>query len=268
LANLEGRFIWYELMTSDIEGAKAFYAKVVGWGMEDVAAPGIAYTLCIAGRASICGIMSLPQDARAIGLNPHWTGYVGVSDVDAVAGRIKKLGGVMHVPPTDIPGVSRFAVFADPQLATLGVIEWLRPRPQEEATSSALRRAGWHELLTVDPEQAMAFYGKLFAWQNAGSEAGPTGPYQLFAAAGETSGGIYAKPPEAPFPFWLYYFTVGDIDAAAKRVQAAGGQVLDGPLQWPDGRMTVACVDPQGAMFALVAKRRGQDIGYFPRGAA
>ena len=40
-----GRFVWYELMTTDMAAAKAFYAKVVGWGTEDASMPGMAYTL-------------------------------------------------------------------------------------------------------------------------------------------------------------------------------------------------------------------------------
>ena len=35
MANSQGRFVWYELMTTDVAAAKAFYAKVVGWGTED-----------------------------------------------------------------------------------------------------------------------------------------------------------------------------------------------------------------------------------------
>ena len=30
-----GRFVWYELMTTDMEAAKAFYAEVVGWDPRD-----------------------------------------------------------------------------------------------------------------------------------------------------------------------------------------------------------------------------------------
>ena len=32
MVNSHGRFVWYELMTTDTESAKAFYASVVGWG--------------------------------------------------------------------------------------------------------------------------------------------------------------------------------------------------------------------------------------------
>ncbi len=41
------------------------------------------------------------------------------------------------------------------------------------------------------------------------------GTYQLFSGAGQTIGGMFTKPAAAPVAFRLYYFGVGDIDAAA-----------------------------------------------------
>ena len=32
VVNSHGRFAWYELITTDMEAAKAFYTKVMGWG--------------------------------------------------------------------------------------------------------------------------------------------------------------------------------------------------------------------------------------------
>ncbi len=63
------------------------------------------------------------------------------------------------------------------------------------------------------------------------------------------------KPPMMPVPYWLYYFNVGDIDAAAERVKAGGGQIVNGPMEVPGGACIVQGRDPQGAMFALVGQR-------------
>ena len=102
-----GRFLWYELMTTGIEGAKVFYANVVGWGTRDASMPGLAYSLFTVGDAPVAGLMNLPEDARRTGATPHWIGYVGVDDVDAAVDRIKQLGGAVHVPPTDVPNIIR-----------------------------------------------------------------------------------------------------------------------------------------------------------------
>ena len=89
----------------------------------------MAYSLFTAGDAPVTGLMKLPEDARRAGVTPHWIGYVGVDDVDAVVGQIKQLGGAVHVPPTDVPNISRFSVVADPQMATLALVKGLNTEP-------------------------------------------------------------------------------------------------------------------------------------------
>jgi predicted enzyme related to lactoylglutathione lyase len=123
----------------------------------------------------------------------------------------------------------------------------------------------WHELLAADWEKAFAFYGELFGWQKADADIGPMGTYQLFSAGGQTIGGMFTKPPMVPVPFWLYYFSIGDIDAAAERVKAGGGQILEGPLEVPGGSWIARCTDPQGAIFALEGNRSHKAIGNFER---
>ena len=64
---------------------------------------------------------------RADGLRPTWVPYVTVADVDALVKKVVSLGGKVHMPPTDIPTVGRFAVIKDPQGATLNVITYAMP---------------------------------------------------------------------------------------------------------------------------------------------
>jgi hypothetical protein len=265
VGNPHGRFVWYELMTTDMEAAKAFYAKVVGWGMEDASMPGMAYTLFTVGGASVSGLMGLPEAAKELGAKPSWVGYVAVDDVDSAADRITQLGGAVHVPPTDIPNISRFSVVADPQMATLVLVKWLKPRREQPVALGTPGHIRWHELLAADCEQAFVFYGELFGWQKADGEIDATDAYQSFVAGGQTIGGMFTKPATVPIPFWLYYFNVGDIDAAAKRVTAGGGEILNGPREVSDGSWSIVCTDPQGATFALVGKRSSRSVGYFER---
>jgi uncharacterized protein len=263
--NFHGRFVWYELMTTDTEAAKAFYAEVVGWGTQDASMPEIAYSLFTARQTSVGGLIELPEDAKKVGARPSWVGYVGVNDVDATNDGVKRLGGVVHVPPADIPNVSRFSVVADPQMATLALFKWLKADRGQPAELDMLGGVGWHELLAADWEKAWPFYRELFGWQKADADLGALGTYQLFSAAGQTVGGMFTKPPTVPVPFWLYYFNVDDIEVAARRVKAGGGQILSGPIEVAGGNRTVQCADPQGAIFALVGNRTRDSIGYFER---
>jgi uncharacterized protein len=257
MVDYPGHFAWYELITTDMAAAKAFYAEVVGWGVQDASTPDLTYTLFTAGKTSVSGLMDLPEDARKLGATPRWMGYVGVNDVDATAGRIKRLGGAVYVPPTDT-NIGRILVVADPQAATLGLVKGLKPGQQKPAELGKPGRVGWHELLAADREKAFAFYGELFGWQKAAGEIGRADSYQLFSAGGQTIGGMFTKNPlEEPLPFWLFYFNVDDIDAAMARVKSGGGRIFDGPIEVPGGSFVARCVDPQGAFFALQGKRSG-----------
>jgi uncharacterized protein len=268
VVNSHGRFAWYELITTEAEAARIFYTKVVGWTAWDASVPGRAYILFIAREAPVCGLVELPEAATKQGARPSWVGYVGVGDVDATAERIRSLGGSVLVPPTDVADISRFAMFADPQSARLALFKWRRPGRERSAEPDEPGGVGWHELLAEDPEQALAFYGALFGWEKANANLGETDAYQLFSVGGQAIGGMLAKPATMPAPFWLYYFNVGDIDAAAQRVAAAGGEILNGPLEVPGGSWIVQCTDPQGAIFALEGKRRPRAVGYFERVAS
>ncbi|HTV32545.1 MAG TPA: VOC family protein [Methylocella sp.] len=263
MVSSNGCFVWYELTTTDIEAAKAFYADVIGWGTRDASVPGLAYSLFTEQDSPVTGLTSLPDDARRAGIAPHWMGYVGVDDVDEAVARIKQLGGSVHVSPRDVPNISRFSVIADPQMATLALVKGRKPAQGQSIEPGTPGRVGWHELFAADWEKAFAFYSELFGWQRAESHVGVMGTYQRFSAAGETIGGMFTKPPTLPLPFWLYYFNVDNVEAVAGRVEAGGGEILYGPTTVPGGAWIVHCTDPQGALFALLDRRRRKPIGYY-----
>jgi hypothetical protein len=263
VVNFHGRFAWYELITTDMESAKIFYKRVMGWGALDASLPTRTYTLFTVGSALVGGLMGLTKEWREKGGRSGWVGYVEVSDVDATAHRIKQLGGAVHLPPTDVPNVSRYCIFADPQAARLAALKWLKPTERQPSASGAPGRVAWHELLAANWEKALNFYVELFGWQKADTETGEFGAYQVFSACGQTIGGMLTKPPTNRAPFWLYYFHIGDLDAATWRVNVAGGRILGGPFELSGGSWIVQCSDPQGAIFALVGKRGRKAIGYF-----
>ena len=72
-ADVRGRFVWHELMTTDTAAAAAFYPKVVPWRTHPSSMPG--YTIWMAGQTQVGGLMALPPDAA--GTPPHWLVYIG-----------------------------------------------------------------------------------------------------------------------------------------------------------------------------------------------
>ena len=255
MAARDGEFTWYELMTSDVAASQRFYADVVGWEVEDVSRPDMAYLLFKAGGTPACGLMKLPEP----GIPPGFFGYVATDDVDGATDRARRLGATIHKEPMDIPGVGRFSVLSDPQGAGFGLHQWADPQTVPGPALMSPGRMGWHELMTTDWEAGLAFYGELFGWQKAEAmDMGLMGTYQLFTGpgGGDAIGGMYNKPPQVPHPFWLYYIGVPAIDPAVETIKARGGQLITGPMEVPGGAWIVQGLDPQGAMFALVGMRR------------
>ncbi len=248
-------FVWYELMSSDVAAAKAFYASVVGWNTQDMPMPGMTYTLLWVGDIQIGGMMKLPKEASDAGMRPCWVGYVGVDDADGAAAKVKRLGGKIIGAPTDIPNVGRFAVVSDPQGAAFNLFK--PSQPGERVVSREPGHIGWHELHTNDWPKAFEFYQAMFGWlKGDGMDMGPMGTYQLFTIGGTAVGAMFNSPAAQTARFWLYYFNVGDIDAAAKRVSDGGGKIMHGPQQVPGGGWIVQAADPQGAAFALLGSKK------------
>ena len=251
MASSHGRFVWYELTATDPAASTSFYRTVMGWGEKDAGLPDLSYTLLSAGSVPVAGIT-----ATTPGVGAGWTGYVGVRDVDAAVATAVDLGGAVHEAPTDVPGIGRYAVLADPQGARLALF---KPFDSEVAAPppGLHGSGGWHELHTTDWAEAWPFYEALFGWTlREADDLGPTGQYQTFATgtAAESRGGMMTDRKGSPR--WLYYFHVDGIDDAIARVRQADGMVIAGPHEAPEGVFIAHCVDPSGTAFALGSPAR------------
>lgn len=249
----KGRFVWYDLMTTDPKGAQSFYKDVIGWGTAPFDGP-MPYTMWTNGETPIGGVNDLPDDAKKSGAPPHWLSYVATPNVDDTVAQAKGLGAQVMVAPQDIPTVGRFAILADPMGAAFAVFTPASESPGHDGPPEK-GEFSWHELTTDDPEKAWDFYSALFDWEKTDSfDMGPEqGPYQMYGRAGEGMplGGIFKRPKEMPANAWLYYARVDDVHETVEKVKAKGGQVLNGPMEVPGGDFVAQCMDPQGSAFAV-----------------
>jgi predicted enzyme related to lactoylglutathione lyase len=117
---------WTELYTTDAAAAKDFYRAVLRWESADAPVGGVPYTLASPtgqGRdAAHAGIMQLPPENVAAGTASGWHPYFEVADCDGTAEAAEAHGATAMIPPTDMPGVGRLAMFADPAGARFAVV--------------------------------------------------------------------------------------------------------------------------------------------------
>lgn len=250
-----GRVVWYELLTSDVRGAIAFYTEVIGWKTQ-VWETG-DYTMWASAQGPLGGVTQLPEQAAKMGAPPYWQANVQVADLDVAVAKVKELGGKILVSE-EVPTVGRFAVITDPQGAVIALYT-----PTTEMAAHDSTKQGefqWHELFTTDHVAALDFYRQVCGWEKlAEHDLGPMGTYVVWGRGGQQLGGMMNMPPgmQGPSgqvlpPNWMYYITVTDLDATLARATAKGARVLNGPMPVPGGARIVQLLDPQGAAFALI----------------
>ncbi len=241
---LQGKFVWFELVTRDIKKAQTFYGEVFGWKVTAFDSPDGAYEMITAGDTMIGGYVK-PEDKSPA----HWTSYLSVTDVEAALQRVADAGGKVLVPPFDVPTIGRMAKIVDPTGASL----WLYRGVNDDTEGT--ERPGtfaWNELITQDPDAAVAFYQKVAGVTDKAMDMGPMGTYHVLHAGEIPRAGIMkAQDPQQPSA-WLPYVHVDNADAAVERVTRNGGAVLMPAADIPDvGRFAVFS-DPAGAAFAVL----------------
>lgn len=122
ISGAPGSRTWSELMTRNPEGAKEFYADVLGWRSRDTRHDSGNYTVFEVGDTAVAGMMPMNGDGWPADTPPHWMVYFEVEDVDATAATATRLGGSVPVPGTDSPA-GRFAMLADPHGAKFSIIK-------------------------------------------------------------------------------------------------------------------------------------------------
>jgi predicted enzyme related to lactoylglutathione lyase len=243
-----GRFVWFDLLTSDPIVPKAFYPSVTGWGTEAWNGGASDYTMWTAHGTPLGGVTKVSSSRQP----PHWLAYIATPDVDETATQAENLGARILAPPTNVPAVGSYTVLMDPQGAAFAAFTPLDDAPGHEG-EARIGEFSWHELATHDYPAALRFYERLFGWEKSEAiDMGGGNIYQMFSRKGRRLGGMYNRPPDTSGPpAWLHYVLVEDVERAAAAVSTNGGEVVRPPHDVPGGDRIVECRDPLGARFAL-----------------
>ncbi len=247
---MAGTFIWFDLNTTDVQGAISFYTKVVGWETEEWS--GMPYTMFKpAGGAPLGGVNELDAEAAARGVPSHWLGHIAVGDIDQAVAGVLAGGGRVLSPVVDLPTVGRMATVGDPWGAVFSVFQPVG-EAQAPTPPGAMGVMCWAELMTKDVGEALGFYGALFGWTRGDHFDMPGGQYVMMRSAGseQAFAGVMVCPAGMEWGAWLYYFSVPDLDASVAIAKGEGASLHIPIMDVPGGRIAMM-VDPQGGNFAL-----------------
>lgn len=247
-----GRFVWHDLVSTDVPRSLDFYRRVFGWtGKPMDMGGGKVYHLLSSDGRDFGGVMA-PNEP---GQPSTWMGYVSVRNVDAAVRAAQAAGGTILMPGTDIPNVGRFAAIADPLGAVTCPLSLDNPTPGDPDARPGFGQVSWNELVTTDPGSVKSFYGKVYGWTVGEMDMGPMGTYYLFRDGAKDLGGMMKMPSSAPAgspPMWLSYVAVADTDRTLEGAVAAGATVGMAAFDVPGVGRLAMFIDPQGAMIALL----------------
>lgn len=116
---IPAKIIWFEIPADNMERAKKFYGALFGWKINPI--PGMKdYWHIDTGGGDDTpdgGIMARMCPEHTI------TNYVNVASVTRAMEKVKKLGGKICKPKTEVPGMGCFAICQDTENNTFALWE-------------------------------------------------------------------------------------------------------------------------------------------------
>jgi len=243
-----GAPVWVDLMTSDQDGARAFYGTLLGWGSEEPNPDFGGYLNFTLGGARIAGCMA----AMEPGMPDVWSVYLATDDIERTVRDAVAHGGQVIVEPMAVGDLGWMAVMIDAGGAAIGA--WQSGEHRGFGVIAEPGAPSWFELHSRDYEASLAFYRDVFGWTLRTESDAPEFRYTVFDRDDEQHAGIMDASgflPEGVPAHWTVYFGAADTDASVATVTAEGGSVVQAAEDTPYGRLA-AVADPTGAVFRLV----------------
>jgi predicted enzyme related to lactoylglutathione lyase len=249
---------WVDLMTSDPESARTFYAGLFGWTADEPDEQFGGYFMFNRNGEPTAGCMSNANDPERPNV---WSVYLATDDIEKTLAAAAEEGGTVVVPAMPVGDVGTMGFVTDPSGAVVGL--W---QPKEFPGFTTYAETGapsWWELMTKDYPAAVRFYRDVFRWDTATMGDTDEFRYTVQMVGELQSAGIMDAAgflPEAVPSHWSVYFAVDDADASLERVVELGGRAVLPAEDTPYGRLATAA-DPSGAQFKLIGPNRSPSAG-------
>ncbi len=238
---------WVDLMSTDVDGATAFYSALLGW------TPGASnpefggYSTFTLGGEAVAGLMGCmdPNGPQNV-----WSVYLAVTDAAATVEAAKAHGGTVIVEAMPVGDIGTMAVVLDAGHAAVAM--W-QPATHRGGLVAADGAPCHFELHTRDFDAAVAFYRDVFKWSPQTAADEPGFRYTMLDVGPGENAGIFDAAtdlPEGLPAHWAVYFAVPDVDKALAETERLGGSIMMPGVDTPYGRLATA-VDPYGAVFKL-----------------
>lgn len=251
-----GMPLWLDLATTDIDSAKDFYAKLVGWEYRE---HGKGYAVATKNGMPVAGIGAIPEEKISMWGLALYTPNVTVAHNAAVNAGARSvleprvLGAPVGEDADPEAGAEldrgEMAVVIDPSGAAIGL-----KNPADEHALFAAGEPGtpvWHELMVGQAwDETLKFYNELAGWDIRVEKDGEGGRYALGEFEGSPLVGMWdTKEMQLP-SMWTLYLGVASIDEAVETARKEGAEIIREPFNSEFGRVATI-TDPTGALLNL-----------------
>jgi predicted enzyme related to lactoylglutathione lyase len=240
-AHRTGSFVWFDLLSEDVDAARAFYRDLFGWRIQPTDDDG-TYLMIHNGSRAIGGIVAhenrAPQAVESL-----WIGSLSVEDVDRAAAAVRNHGGTVLEGPLNAMPRGRMALFADPAGAVLALLRTHSGDPADAPPGEGDWL--WTDLIIDDAGPVKDFYYPVAGFTLRALEDREQHSYSVFMAGRQPRAGMVVLDWEGIEANWLPYVRVMDLAATIASARRLGGRLL---IEHDD---VAVLLDPTGAAFGI-----------------
>ena len=242
----QGKFVWHDLLTDDVNAARNFYGDVFGWTFETKG----SYLQILNQGNLIGGMMQIRPtvDSKAEAV---WLPSMSVANVDQSIRYVKSKKGKVLKGPLEMNERGKGVLVSDSQGAQLVLLHTKNGDPKDMTP-----QAGdwlWNELWTNTPQESYSFYRKLGGYDSSEIRNG----YGLLIHKGKWRAGIRDVSKEDLKARWVPAIRVLDLEETMRKVKALGGEVLISPhKELVDGNVALIA-DNTGALVIIQHWEKG-----------
>ncbi len=240
-----GKFVWFDLFTTDIQQAMPFYSELFDWKFNPIQFSTHTIVTILFENDPIGAIVQRKDTT----IGSKWLSYLSVEDINNTITTLSNNQGEVILHIGEMPNRGEVAIVADSQQATFAIIKSYNGDPDD----IEFQANKWisTELWTKDVEQAVNFYQKMIQYQTHLVQLDDSTTYTLLIRDGYRRGGVVKIPWDDIKPEWIPYIAVEDIEITIEKVKELGGEILLEPeLESLEGKVAIIA-DPTGAVLGI-----------------
>ncbi len=236
----QGKFVWHDLLTANVEAAEDFYGGLLGWSFRKQG----RYTVILNKDQAIGGIVEVqPKDKEQHAA--RWLASLSVPDVEKAVVLVRRAGGIINEGPVEMENRGRGALIRDPQGAQLVLLHSSGGDPEDAAPE--IGGWLWVELLTNNSQASLDFYKELGGYESVAWEDN----YWLLKNEGKWRCGIRLVAEKDLEVRWIPTVRVEDTVVTSKYAEMLGAKVLVAPGDISHNESAALIEDPAGALFVV-----------------